>query len=319
VILAGIDEAGYGPLLGPLVVSATLFEIPDDRADESLWETLRDSVTNVVRKRDPRLAIADSKKLYTRGQGLNHLERAALCSLMVGGFRPRSFRELLDHLSPGTTDAARGYPWYARLDTPLPVCCRSTDLATQCNAVRRSLSASGGRFLGAMSEPLLEGHYNRLVDKTRNKSVVLLGLTLRLIQRVAQAYPGRPVRFYIDRQGGRTAYARWLMMGFEDYDLKILEESADRSAYRMTRRPAEWRVEFAKSGERHHLPVALASIFCKYIRELFMHAFNCYWQQHLPDLKPTAGYYTDGQRFLGDVQAHLERLGIDRSMLVRQI
>jgi hypothetical protein len=319
VIIAGIDEAGYGPLLGPLVVSASVFEVPDDRADQSLWDLLRESVTQEPRKRDPRLAIADSKKLYSREQGLNHLERAALCTLMVAGHRPASFNDLLGLLSPGVSQAAPAYPWYADLTSPLPAVCQPAGLATQCNALRHSLTACGGRFLGAMCEPLLEGHYNRLVDKTRNKSVVLLGLTLRLIQRIASAHPGRPVRFCIDRQGGRTNYGRWLMTSFEDYELKIIEESGDRSAYQMVRRPAEWQVEFAKSGEERHLPVALASIFSKYVRELFMERFNRYWLQHLPDLKPTAGYYTDGMRFLGEIGPHLERLGIDRSVLVRKL
>lgn len=319
MIIAGIDEAGYGPLLGPLVVSAAVFEVPDDRADASLWELLRDSVAPQVRKRDPRLAIADSKKLHRGQDGLAHLERAALSCLTAGGSHPGTFEALLNCLSGDAVEHARAYAWYDGLDMPLPTRCETTELAMHANALRRGLTSFGGGLLGALGEPLPEGHFNERVARTRNKSVVLLGLTLRLIQRVAQAHPSRSIRFAIDRQGGRVRYGRWLMTNFPDHQLKILEESRERSAYQMTGPSADWQVEFAKRGEERHLPVALASIFSKYVRELFMLLFNRYWGGHVPDLKPTAGYYTDGKRFLDDVGPHLERLGIEPSRLIRQL
>ncbi len=319
VIVVGIDEAGYGPILGPLVVSAVGFDIPDDRADRSLWELLSDSVTQNARKRDHRLAIADSKKLYDKAKGLELLERAALSVLQSAGSRPASFSELLTGLCPRVVGEAGGYPWYAHLDIPLPVACQAAGLGPMANALSHSLTSIGGRFLGAISEPLLEGQYNDLVSRTKNKSVVLLGLTLRLIQRMADGHAGANLRIGIDRQGGRTSYGRWLMTSFEDFALKIVEESNDRSAYRMSRGSMEWQVEFAKKGEDRHLPVALASIFSKYTRELFMRAFNGYWQEQVPGVKPTAGYYTDGTRFLDDIRPHLGGLGIEESSLVRQL
>jgi hypothetical protein len=319
VIIVGIDEAGYGPLLGPLVVSATVFDVPDDKADASLWDLLRDCVTAEPRKRDPRLAIADSKKLKRGEDGLANLERAAMTCLMLAGPPPATLLDLLQVLSNGVLDAVKEYPWYGGLDVSLPRTCQPAELGTHANAMRRSLAAQGCRFVGALAEPLLEGHYNDMVTKTRNKSVVLLGLTLRLIMRVATIYPNESVRFHIDRQGGRTKYGRWLMTSFDGFGLKILEESSDRCAYRMHGASAEWRVEFTKKGEDHHLPIALASVFSKYVRELFMERFNAYWHKHVPDLKPTAGYYTDGKRFLADVDPHLERLGIDPAWLVRQL
>ena len=64
-------------------------------------------------------------------------------------------------------------------------------------------------------------------------------------------------------------------------------------------------------------PIALASIFSKYLRELLMARFNAYWAGHVDDLRPTAGYYQDGQRFLRDIEPAIGRLGVDRSQLVR--
>jgi len=193
------------------------------------------------------------------------------------------------------------------------------DLATQRNALLSDLAATGIRFRGVWSEVLPEGHFNRLVANTHNKAVVLFGLTVRLIQRIADDLGPRPLRVWVDRQGGRTGYRRPLMTAFEDARLEVVEESRERSSYRLTRRTAPWMVRFVQKGESHHLPIALASIFSKYLRELLMGCFNRYWTVHVPDLRPTGGYYQDGQRFLSDIGGAVSRLGVQREWLVRSL
>src|SRR5687767_9088016 len=88
VTIVGIDEAGYGPLLGPLVVSAVAFDVPlallresDPAAGLNLWTLLKSSIAKRPNKRGSRLAVADSKILYDSSDsecGLKLLERAAL-------------------------------------------------------------------------------------------------------------------------------------------------------------------------------------------------------------------------------------------------
>ncbi|MFQ5496105.1 MAG: hypothetical protein ACE5EX_12075, partial [Phycisphaerae bacterium] len=75
---------------------------------------------------------------------------------------------------------------------------------------------------------------------------------------------------------------------------------------------------FTQSGEAHQMPVALASMLSKYLREVLMACFNAYWADRVPGVKATAGYYQDGLRFLKDIQPHLRRLGIERDQLARQ-
>jgi hypothetical protein len=232
--------------------------------------------------------------------------------------RPATFRKLLGRVAQHALDELDAYPWYRALDFDLPVQADPAAIATQANAVRRDARSRGIRLAGVICQPLLEGHYNRLVSSTRNKAVVLLGLTLRIIQVVMSRAADRPVRILIDRHGGRIRYAQHLMTSFDGYELQILEESDRRSSYRLTRSPAACRLEFCTQGEDRHLPIALASICSKYLRELFMRGFNCYWQDRVPSLRPTAGYYADARRFLDDIAPAIERESTDRSLLVRR-
>ena len=317
-LLAGIDEAGYGPVLGPLIVSGVAFRVPDEQLGACLWQTLKQSCTDKLEHRGHRLVIADSKKLYRSRSSLAPLERAALVMLAVAGHRPGSWRALLEDLAPRAGDALNGCRWYADADVALPSSKGVGDIPTRANAVRLDCREHDVELRGVFSEPLLAGQYNGLVERTRNKAVVLLGLALRVVDRILRCAPESRVRLYVDRLGGRRHYREPLLTGFPEYDLQIVEETPWRSAYRLTGVSRVFEVEFVTRGETHHFPVALASVYSKYLRELYMCVFNEYWSRRLPGLRPTAGYYSDAQRWIREATPALDRLAVDLRTLVRQ-
>ena len=80
---------------------------------------------------------------------------------------------------------------------------------------------------------------------------------------------------------------------------------------------SEETVPFTVGCEQRQLPVALASMASKYIRELLMARFNAYWTAAVPGLAPTAGYFRDGRRFWAQVEPELARLGLDAELVLR--
>src|ERR1051326_1133418 len=80
MILAGIDEAGYGPLLGPLVVGCSAFEIEGDAMGPlpCLWKRLRRLVSRNRLRSGRKIQINDSKAVYNPTVGVRELERAVL-------------------------------------------------------------------------------------------------------------------------------------------------------------------------------------------------------------------------------------------------
>jgi hypothetical protein len=59
-------------------------------------------------------------------------------------------------------------------------------------------------------------------------------------------------------------------------------------------------------------------MFSKYVREIYMETFNAFWQRHLPELKPTAGYHQDAGRFLADIASTREKLSVPDEVLIRK-
>lgn len=319
-IVAGIDEAGYGPVLGPLVVSAVAFKIPDEQADASLWKLLRGTVTKKPSRRPASLAIGDSKQLYSglrAKRGLADLERGVLAMLRTGGRSPATLGELLAVVAPQAADRAADYPWYAAQELPLPHSVGPTDLSLISNALSVAMRRVGLSLEMIRCEVLFEGEFNRVVQVTRNKSTMLFDTTCRLLDELWRRYAARGLCIHADHQGGRINYLPGLQRAFDGCRFKVIDQTPTRSAYQMADGERRAEVRFAVGAERVHLAAALASMVSKYVRELLMAVFNRFWAQQVPGVAPTAGYYTDGKRFYGDILQAVRRLGIDKQMLYR--
>ncbi len=316
--LIGTDEAGYGPRLGPLVISAAVFWVDawDDGAD--LYRRLK----GVVSKEPPRraahrrVAFADSKALYSPTTGLACLERGVLAALGLVRRCPADWLDIWRMLDPGAIERLATMPWHVDYDLQLPVAVEAGDLAQLVPALASGLEQAGVRLVTLASRAVFPDEFNRANDRWGNKSETLSKTTLGLLADVLADCQGEPVRVVCDKHGGRNFYGRLLQEQFPDPWIEVLRESAGESVYRWG--SGDRRVEaIFRAGGEAFLPAALASMTSKYLRELAMRAFNEFWCGRVNGLRPTAGYPTDADRFRTAVGPTQQALGIDDHIMWR--
>jgi len=315
-IIAGIDEAGYGPLLGPMVISITAFDVPDEKANCSLWDLLNDAISNDMKGKGQRLTVRDSKKLYSAQKGLKPLENAALSFLRSKDLKTTSFYQLLKNLLCYHAEIIAGYPWYAEKDYPLPLATNISAVLNYADLLKYALDKQGVQFCYASSCVVTVREFNEWVKATDNKSVVLFHNCAALISRLWNNFKGN-ISLIVDKQGGRNNYAELLKGFLHKVDVKILKESDKVSTYEVVDEQRKMEISFVEKGEDTCMAVALASIFSKYVRELFMHLENQYWLRLVPNLEPTAGYYTDALRFLSQIADVRKKEAIQDNILIR--
>jgi len=338
--LIGIDEAGYGPNLGPLSVGATAWHVEQRGARSerrgtgcerrsnvgglALAETdmsidLYQRLADVVSPKPDgqRIAIADSKQLYKPAShsksngGLRHLERGVLTALATCG-RPIADWQTL--LTPPPL------PWYAGYNCELPIDTTPTELTELAGRFSKTCEAAAVQLVDLQTRLVDPEEFNRLTEHHGTKGAALSHISIELLKSILANLPAThdplPTFITCDKHGGRNRYGALLQHHFPDHWIETLTESRPRSHYRWG--PAEERVKicFRTKGEAE-LPVALASMTAKYHRELAMRAFNAFWTAQLPGLRPTAGYPQDAKRFKAEIAAVQSKLRIDDSVLWR--
>ena len=315
---AGIDEAGYGPVLGPLVVGCTAFNVPDGPRNRTLWGLLGDAVSRKSVPADGRVVVDDSKVVYTRARGIRMLEEGVLTFVGCLGAPPDSVGRLLSSVLSPADAMTDGSLWFDSVGSiPLPLASNASALASKAAVLAETLRGSRVQFVSARISIVLPGEFNRIVSRTRNKSYLLFQKCGLLLQGLWQMAAGQKVHVLVDRHGGRQHYRTLLRDAFPYCACDVLREGAEESAYHLSDENRTMWVTFQESADRLALPVSLASMFAKYVRELYMHAFNTYWQARLEGLRPTAGYARDARRFLSDIAPLVEREVPDTSTLIR--
>ena len=324
MIVAGIDEAGYGPTLGPLVISASVFRVADAKSPPDLWKLLRPAV---CRKPDNRrIPIDDSKKLFSQRRGVRQLEEGLLPFITLRhAHLPRDFRDLLAAVVPSPTGDPTGYlesyPWYRGRNVDLPRDTFPGVIRTRCDRLATALKDAQVEHLGLSTYPIEVTQFNRELAQETSKAAVSFNAIGAIVKRLWRQFSDEAVEVIIDRQGGRTKYGPLLYEKLHPKSIRIEEQGPERSIYLLTRRgnaAHRFRVHFAKDSEESFLTVALGSMLSKYVRELHMHLFNRFWIEKSKDLKPTAGYARDARRFLRDIARSRAELRIRDEMLIRR-
>jgi len=318
-ILTGIDEAGYGPILGPLVVSSTTFTVPDELLRSDMWKALKASVGKTKRALAGRILIVDSKKAFNRKTGPAHLRRAVISAIRcldAGYETPSNAKELAAILCPESLSRLADYQWYQQLEA-VELGGENSDIDIAAGVFSRNMASNDMRLVDISTQSLDVGYYNKMVSDVRNKASVLFTSVAALIHRAYEmGRPGENIQVLVDRQGGRTSYVHLLRKMFPRMELSIVRQDEKCSSYELTGEKT-LRIHFAIKADTRFLPVALASMTSKYVREVMMESINRYFLSHCPQIKPTAGYWQDGQRFIKDLEINQKTPKYDQKKLIR--
>jgi ribonuclease HII len=347
-IYAGIDEAGYGPFFGPLLVGRAIFAIdtppPDNRDDATpadlrtsntpdLWRLLSKAVCRKLSEHRTRIPINDSKKIHPTGSGVTHLEPGVLAFATLAGFQPTHVADWLTWIGNHHHRDLSALPWYAPTHdhpwAPLPTTMTAPQLAINRNQLASAATAAGVQTLDIAATVLFEDRFNEMVAATRSKSAASFTFVAAHLAAVWEKFGSHRPTVVVDRQSGRMRYRELLALTFPSAHMTILDESESISSYRIdspaTRpdlkspdpNPQSMTVHFQVQADSFHFPVALASMVSKYTRELLMARFQAWFSRHAPEIKPTAGYGSDAKRFWREVQPILPRLDVDPRILLR--
>ena len=298
--VVGIDEAGYGPNLGPLVQAAVALYLPDD--DPAGWETLKPVVRRCHEKADERLLIDDSKKVYT-SDGFLALERGVWCA---NGLEFSRVDHFFSTHAPQCVEELAREGWYSSED-PIP-----------CEVWEKQDARLPGVTSRASVVPATR--FNHIVDDSQSKGTVLaLGL-IDLIHATLQVLPAsiEPLVIHCDKHGGRNFYAAMVQAAFPDGWVVAEKESALESRYRVEMLDRPVTITFKPRADAESVAVALASMTAKYLREVCMRQFNRFWAKHVPGIEPTAGYPNDAKRFYDLIKPAMKKLGLTADQVWRK-
>jgi ribonuclease HII len=317
--LVGIDEAGYGPNLGPFVMSAVSLRVPESHAETDIWRLLSPAVRHSQDPDDERIVVGDSKAIYSTARGLGALENS-VHAFLHGAWRT-TVTTLHDYVSFVGNESASELAneiWY-RGTTMLPTSISATACLRPAARLGEVSAEHGVEWGPVQSVVICSARFNQLVAHWGSKGAILGRALCDLIPPFIRLPPATDMTlFFVDKHGGRNAYAAMLQDALPNGIVWAQEERMERSRYTVVGSDRPLQFTFQPRADAEHFAVALASMLSKYLRELLMHEFNRFWRARVRNLKPTAGYPGDSRRFFEAIQPVVAQLGIPETSVWRE-
>jgi len=320
--LIGVDENGYGPLLGPLLVTAARARTDRHRPAPDLWEALE-----IGRRPGPGPFICDSKLVF--GAGTSRAERGEEMVLALLLARTGELADSADRfLELVLANAELDLEFPCRAGGLRPVCWEENfklelagDRRRRIEQLARRFEASGRAAGLELEIPRAALFCPRLFNERcgpaakSNKSELVIRTGLSLSGR------GRETELaaVLGKVGGRHYYARHLSENFPGCRVETLQEEPGISAYQLRDGERLHRFTYLADGESRDFLVAAASLFGKYSREIFWKKTVRFFAARASEPLPPASGYRDGitRRFVAATAGIRKRLGIPEDCFLR--
>ncbi len=250
--VAGVDENAYGPIIGPMTVTGVFIStsyspfVHLDMHHISLPTGLR-----------------DSKKVFTRSPSSYSLgEITALSLVEAAGGHVETFSQLLDFVAGGAKEIKAASSLMADLDMEirLPIWADFVDPQPLIDW----LEGMDIRLDKIVVEVIPASTFNRILLEEGSKSTLDFLKFMEVLNKGADYDVAM-----CGKLGGTKYYGRL----FERVGLKatVIRERRGMSSYRLE---DGREIHFILNGDDKFLPIAMASIVGKYIREVFMLLMN---------------------------------------------
>ena len=306
MLVLGVDENGLGPRLGPLVATSLTLQTPR-------------YARAALCARGLSLGLTDSKKTGGFGR-MGFIESVALALLkrvgsgvpdcadaLVDGLHARGRVELLARCPDGATAAQC---WAPELRLPA----FGGDASFGEELIERLIGRSELRVIDVQSRLACAGMLNSRLAQGTNKLAVDLELFEDLIAS-ARARHGGPLLAVCGMIGGIRDYAsRMTSLGPGEP-----QRLPGRRAQRRYAIDGLGEIRFEVDADARHLPVALASIVGKYVREICMLRIGRFYRRADPSLELSSGYHDPvTSRFIEQTEPLRRRLRIVDACFRRQ-
>ena len=309
-LYVGVDEAGYGPNLGPLVVTSTSFRGPACLDSVDWWKLLEATVGRARRSKG-KVVIDDSKAVLASPSGRATLEHSVDSMLRLVSWSGGSLESLVSFLAPSDRDSLCDEHWFKEDGDDNGPASHSQN---GCDHERLNEEMAFASL--SLDIPLVRLIFPRqfnerlahVTTKADVESELILDILSKRLERIEDEC--QQVVITVDRLGGRRYYRELVESLARDTFVFTLVEGSELSAYRFEFQGRDVEIRFRVKGDSHSLPVAAASMIAKYLRERCMDGFNDFWCQRVPGLSRTAGYPVDARRFLEAVAEALAEFEI---------